>query len=81
MKVISTGSIYKIYPDDLRRYDELPADYYVVRWDKEGFFLEKYTEFEITDSKIYGIHLQKAEKVLNSFGLFNREPRGYSKRR
>ncbi len=72
MKVISTGSIFKIYPDDLRSYDELPADYYVVRWDKEGFFLEKYAEFMITDSKIYGIHLQKAEKVLNSFGLFNR---------
>ena len=72
MKVISTGSIFKIYPDDLRSYDELPADYYVVRWNKEGFFLEKYAEFKITDSKIYGTHLQKAEKVLNSFGLFNR---------
>ena len=73
MKVISTGSKFNIYPDDLRSYDQLPADYYVVRYsEKEGFFLERYNEFKITDAKVYGIHLEKAGKVLDSFGIFNR---------
>ena len=73
MKVISTGTRFDIYPDDLRCYDELPADYYVVRFtEREGFFLERYTEFEITDNKVYGIHEQKVEKVLASFKAFKR---------
>ena len=73
MKVISTGSKFNIYPDDLRSYDQLPADYYVVRYsEKEGFFLERYNEFKITDAKVYGIHLEKVGKVLDSFGIFNR---------
>lgn len=74
MKVISTGSKFDIYPDDLKSYDKLPADYYVVRYiEKQGaFFLEKYSEFKITDTKIYGIHEQKADKVLDSFADFKR---------
>ena len=73
MKVINTGVKYNIFPDDLRSYDELPADYYVVRHlEKEGFFLEKYTEFKISDAKIYGIQTEKAEKVISSFRRFNR---------
>ena len=73
MKVISTGAKYNIYPDDLRSYDQLPSDYYVVRYsEKEGFFLERYNEFKITDAKVYGIHLEKAKKVLDSFEIFNR---------
>lgn len=73
MKVISTGSKFDIYPDDLKSYDKLPADYYVVRFvEKQGFFLEKYSEFKITDTKVYGIHAQKADKVLDSFADFKR---------
>ena len=73
MKVISTGSKYDIYPDDLKSYDRLPTDYYVVRYsDKQGFFLEKYLEFRITDKKIYGLHYEKADKVIDAFRDFNR---------
>ena len=73
MKVISTGSKFDIYPDDLKSYDLLPADYYVVRFNpKKGFYLEKYSEFQMTESKIYGIHLDKVHKVLKSFEAFNR---------
>ena len=47
MKVISTGSQFDIYPDDLQSYDRLPADYYMVRFsNKSGFSLERYYEFE-----------------------------------
>ena len=73
MKVISTGSKFDIYPDDLKSFDRLPANYYVVRFHpKKGFYLEKYTEFQMTESKIYGIHLEKVHKVLKLFDAFNR---------
>lgn len=73
MRVISTGSKFNIYPDDLKSYDRLPADYYVVRFHpKKGFYLEKYSAFQMTESKIYGIHLEKVHKVLRSFEAFNR---------
>lgn len=73
MKIISTGIKYNVYPDDLKSYDRLPADYYVVRFSlNAGFFLEKYSEFQMTESKIYGVHLEKVKKVLASFKMFNR---------
>ena len=73
MKVISTGSRFNIYPDDLKSYDRLPADYYIVRFSlNEGFYLERYSEFMISDSKIYGVHTQKAEKVFDAYSAFNR---------
>ena len=73
MKVINTGVRFDIYPDNLKSYNELPADYYVVRFsEKEGFFLEQYTEFVISDAKIYGIQPKKVGKVINTFRLFNR---------
>ena len=73
MKVINTGVRFDIYPDNLKSFNELPADYYVVRFsEKEGFFLEQYTEFVISDAKIYGIQPKKVEKVINTFRLFNR---------
>jgi hypothetical protein len=73
MKVISTGSKFDIYPDDLKSFDKLPADYYIVRFNpKAGFFLEKYSEFQMTETKIYGVHLDKVEKVIASFEAFNR---------
>lgn len=73
MKVISTGSSFDIYPDDLKSYNRLPADYYIVRFSqRSGFFLEKYSEFQLNEDKIYGVHLEKAQKVLKSFEIFNR---------
>lgn len=73
MKVISTGSKFNIFPDDLRTYEKLPVDYYVVRFNKkEGFYIERYSEFVMKEAKIYGVHLSKVKKVLNTFDDFNR---------
>jgi SpoVK/Ycf46/Vps4 family AAA+-type ATPase len=73
MKVISTGSKFDIYPDDLQSFDRLPTDYYVVRFDKKsGFFLERYSEFRMTETRIYGVHMEKVQKVLDSFAAFQR---------
>ena len=73
MKAISTGNIFRIYDDTLKTYDKLPAQPYVVRYaNHTGFFLERYADIEITESKIYGVHPEKVQKVLDAFGRYNR---------
>lgn len=72
MKVISTGSHYEIYNDDLKTYDKLPAKTYSVCFNKmTGFYMEEHADLVITE-KVYGIHLKKVEKVLRSFSSFDR---------
>lgn len=74
MKAISQGgNTYDIFDDSLRVYDQLPAQSYVVRFsEKRGFYLSKYVEMEITESKVYGAHGEKVNKVLASFAEMNR---------
>ena len=73
MRAISQGDIFTIYSDSLKTYEQLPAQVYNVRFDKQrGFFLELSAELEIKESKIYGVHDAKCQKVLNSFAAFNR---------
>jgi len=73
MKAVSTGNTFQIYSNDLKTYETLPAQCYSVRFDKHtGFFLEKHTDIEIKESKIYGVHENKVEKVLRSFKMFHR---------
>lgn len=72
MKIINTGSIYNLYPDDLKTFDQLPAKNYVVRFAKmTGFYLEEYSEINIKE-KIYGVHMEKINKVLIAFDKFER---------
>lgn len=73
MKTICTGDSYRIFSDAMQTYDQLPAQTYTVRFSQnEGFSLEKYSDIEIKESKIYGVHKKKVDKVLDSFRLFNR---------
>ncbi|WP_097006560.1 AAA family ATPase [Lacrimispora amygdalina] len=73
MKTISTGNIFKIYDDTLETYNQLPVGTYFVRFDKmTGFYLEKNSNIEIKEGKIYGVHLKKVEKVLKAFKQVNR---------
>lgn len=73
MKAISTGNVYRIYDDTLKTYDKLPAQPYVVRFAMHtGFYLERYSDIEITEDKIYGVHPEKVLKVLDSFSRYNR---------
>lgn len=73
MKVISTGNTFDIYPDDLKSFDKLPAGYYKICFQEmKGFYLEKYGEFSVNESKIYGQHLEKIGKVMKTFSKFNR---------
>ncbi len=69
MKAINLGdNTYDIFSDAMRVYEKLPAQVYVVRFsDKRGFFLEKYNDMDIKEPRIYGIHEEKVNKVLNMF--------------
>lgn len=68
MKVIEMGTTYKIYGEDLVVLDDLPVQTYKVGFGQfTGFFLEKQHDLEIKEDKIYGVHEEKANKVLNRF--------------
>ncbi len=73
MKVIGTGNTYEVFDNTLQVYDQLPPQTYIVRFSKtRGFYMEKYVDIEANEEKVYGIHNAKADKVLRSFGAFNR---------
>lgn len=68
MKIIETGTTYKVCGEDLVVLDNLPAQTYKVGCGQfTGFFLEKQHDLEIKEDKIYGVHEEKANKVLNRF--------------
>lgn len=72
MKTIQIGSKFEIYGDDLKTHDSLPPQIYTARFAKmTGFYLEQHNPFSV-DEKIYGVHPQKVDKVLNAFRRFNR---------
>ena len=67
MKIVSTGSTYSIYGDDLKTYEKLPVGTYEVGFSQMmGFFLEKKDNIDIKE-KVYGCHEKKARKILDSF--------------
>lgn len=74
MKAINLGdNTYDIFDDAMKVYSELPVQSYVVRCSKtRGFFLEKYNDMEIRESKIYGVHNEKIAKVMNMFSSSDR---------
>lgn len=72
MKSIQIGNRFEIYGDDLQTHDLLPPQTYVVRFDKmSGFYLEQHAPLFV-DEKVYGIHQQKVDKVIQAFSQFNR---------
>lgn len=72
LKVINAGGQYKIYDNNLKVYDKLPARTYTVCFEKmTGFYLGEHADLEIKE-KVYGIHDKKADKVLRSYATFER---------
>lgn len=72
MKAIGVGNEFRIYDDTLQVFPGLPAQTYNLRFDPHtGFFFEKRSDLEINE-KVYGVHLDKVNKVLDSFWKFER---------
>ena len=73
MRVINSNETYKIYNNHVKIYNELPSKIYKVQFNEmEGFSLEETGDLTITDSKIYGVHLDKVNKVLTNYKKFER---------
>ena len=73
MKIIETGSVYRVYGEDLIVLNKLPAQTYKIFFSKtSGFFLERQHDLEVKENKIYGVHEMKANKVLNRFKEANK---------
>ena len=72
MKTLQTGSEFKIYNDSLTIFNQLPvATYNVTHSQLEGFSLLHRADIEVSE-KAYGVHVEKLDKVLNSFKCFSR---------
>lgn len=72
MKAIQTGTIFRVYDDSMQTHDQLPAQAYLACFDPQsGPFLKKYSDLEVSE-KVYGVHSEKVDKVLNSFKAFSR---------
>lgn len=70
MNVVKTGSQYDIFHDSLETYEKLPAQVYkVVCSQMTGFHLQKSFDIEVKEDKVYGVHIDKVQKVLSSFAI------------
>lgn len=73
MQIVNTGNIYRIYDNSVKTSNQLEPKSYQVEFDpRSGFFLSSYDDEIEVSEKVYGVHLEKVEKVLNSFKLFQR---------
>lgn len=74
MHIVESGKRYRIFNNAITTYDQLPPKTYRVDYDPETriFFLLEAHDFEIPETKIYGQHLDKVKKVLNSMDKMNR---------
>lgn len=73
MKVVQTGSTIRLYGDDLVTSDALAAGVYRIEFNPHsGFYLECYADTIEINEKIYGVHHEKVNKVLNAFNKIER---------
>lgn len=68
MKIVNFGDSYQIYPDNLKTFDQLPAQTYKIKFnDMSGYSLEKVNDLSVKESKIYGTHADKVAKVMRTY--------------
>ena len=74
MHIVESGKRYRIFNNAITTYDQLPPKTYRVDYDPETriFSLLEAHDFEIPETKIYGLHLDKVKKELNSMDKMNR---------
>ena len=72
MKIIRSGTKYSVYDNGIETYDQLPVGTYAVGYNQnEGCYLIKRANIQVTE-KTYGVHNQKAEKVMTAYRNFER---------
>lgn len=72
MRAVNSGNTYTIYDNSIQLLTSLPAQTYLVNFDKHsGFFLTKYMDITVSE-KMYGVHNAKLTKVMAAFDSFER---------
>lgn len=72
MRAVNSGNTYTIYDNSIQLLTSLPAQTYLVNFDKHsGFFLTKYMDITVSE-KMYGVHNAKLTKVMAAFNSFER---------
>lgn len=73
MNIVNAGSRYQVYGEDVKTYKELPIATYSVGFNPMmGFWLIKHDDLAINEDTIYGNHARRAEKILKSFAVSER---------
>ena len=73
MNVVNYGINYQIYGEDVKTFKRLPIMSYEVAFNKNtGFFLINRPDLITNEEKIYGSHERRANKVMESFKLSDR---------
>ena len=73
MNIISAGSRFQVYGEDVKTYQQLPVGTYDVQFSPmTGFWLSERTDLVVTEDKIYGNTPDKVRKVMASYNLVNR---------
>ncbi|MCY9737522.1 AAA family ATPase [Paenibacillus alvei] len=72
MKIVKTGDITRIFPDDLQTFDQIPVGNYKVCFNPmAGFYLEDSDSFNM-DEKPYGKHPLKIAKTITLYNSVER---------
>lgn len=73
MNIISAGSRFQVYGEDVKTYQKLPVGTYTVNCGQmTGFWLSERTDLTVTEDKIYGTTPAKIRKVMTSYNLVDR---------
>lgn len=72
MKILQTGSTFKICDNNIQTHDQLKPLLYTIQYSqREGFYLQEQQFFTIEEN-IYGSHLKNVSKIMNNFTKANR---------
>lgn len=73
MNIVSAGSRYQVYGEDVQTFKSLPAATYTVGFHPQmGFWLNKFLDISANEEVIYGTHQRRVEKIYKSFKLSTR---------
>lgn len=73
MKIVSIGTQYQIYGEEINTLEKLPPCYYSVHCSmNSGFYLAKRPDVHVNEEKVYGVHEEKVQKILRSYKIFDK---------
>lgn len=73
MKIINSGNTYHIYSDDVKTFDQFEPNTYKINFNPmSGFSIVQAQNLEPSESKIYGDHFHKIDKVTKTYDLMDR---------